>query len=83
MQALTQEADERLLIEAAQKDPARFAELYERNFNPPLGGSSGTLNTTAPGAATWKVQGQPEVYFEALQPGTGQRERVSNTVALR
>ena len=33
MQALTQEADERLLIEAAQKDPARFAELYERNFN--------------------------------------------------
>jgi RNA polymerase sigma-70 factor, ECF subfamily len=23
---------ERLLIEAAQKDPARFAELYERNF---------------------------------------------------
>jgi RNA polymerase sigma-70 factor, ECF subfamily len=28
-----QEADERLLIEAAQKDPARFAELYERNFD--------------------------------------------------
>jgi RNA polymerase sigma-70 factor, ECF subfamily len=27
-----QEADERLLIEAAQRDPARFAELYERNF---------------------------------------------------
>ena len=26
------EADERLLIEAAQKDPARFAELYENNF---------------------------------------------------
>jgi RNA polymerase sigma-70 factor (ECF subfamily) len=25
-------ADERLLIEAAQKDPARFAELYENNF---------------------------------------------------
>lgn len=24
--------DERLLIEAAQKDPRRFAELYERNF---------------------------------------------------
>src|SRR5215471_1686601 len=24
---------ERLLIEAAQKDPARFAELYEINFN--------------------------------------------------
>ena len=34
MQALRQEADERLLIEAAQKAPARFAELYERNFNP-------------------------------------------------
>ena len=33
MQALRQEADERLLIEAAQKDPARFAELYERDFN--------------------------------------------------
>jgi RNA polymerase sigma-70 factor, ECF subfamily len=27
-----QEANERLLVEAAQKDPARFAELYERNF---------------------------------------------------
>ena len=26
------EADERLLIEAAQKDPRRFAELYENNF---------------------------------------------------
>jgi len=26
------EADERLLIEAAQRDRARFAELYERNF---------------------------------------------------
>ena len=24
--------EERLLIEAAQKDPRRFAELYERNF---------------------------------------------------
>ena len=33
MQALRQEADERLLIEAAQKDPARFGELYECNFN--------------------------------------------------
>ena len=32
MKALRQEADERLLIEAAQKDPARFAELYESNF---------------------------------------------------
>lgn len=27
-----QEADERLLIEAAQKDPMRFGELYECNF---------------------------------------------------
>jgi RNA polymerase sigma-70 factor (ECF subfamily) len=26
------QADERLLIEAAQHDPARFAELYENNF---------------------------------------------------
>jgi RNA polymerase sigma-70 factor, ECF subfamily len=26
------DADERLLIEAAQKDPARFTELYEGNF---------------------------------------------------
>jgi RNA polymerase sigma-70 factor (ECF subfamily) len=26
------QADERLLIEAAQQDPARFAELYENNF---------------------------------------------------
>jgi RNA polymerase sigma-70 factor (ECF subfamily) len=33
VQALRQEADERLLIEAAQRDPARFAELYHRNFN--------------------------------------------------
>ncbi len=32
MKALKREADERLLIEAAQKDPARFAELYEMNF---------------------------------------------------
>jgi RNA polymerase sigma-70 factor, ECF subfamily len=28
----TQEAGEQLLIEAAQKDPSRFAELYEDNF---------------------------------------------------
>ncbi|HEV2425101.1 MAG TPA: sigma-70 family RNA polymerase sigma factor [Terriglobia bacterium] len=28
----TGEADEQLLIEAAQKDPGRFAELYEANF---------------------------------------------------
>ncbi|MGH9710978.1 MAG: RNA polymerase sigma factor, partial [Candidatus Acidiferrales bacterium] len=26
------EADERLLAEAAQKDPSRFAELYELHF---------------------------------------------------
>jgi RNA polymerase sigma-70 factor, ECF subfamily len=32
LKALKQEADERLLVEAAQKDPARFAELYENNF---------------------------------------------------
>jgi RNA polymerase sigma-70 factor (ECF subfamily) len=33
LKALRKEADERLLIEAAQKDPARFAELYENNFD--------------------------------------------------
>ncbi len=32
MKVLSKEADERLLVEAAQKDPARFAELYEINF---------------------------------------------------
>jgi RNA polymerase sigma-70 factor (ECF subfamily) len=32
VKALKREADERLLIEAAQQDPARFAELYESNF---------------------------------------------------
>ena len=32
MKALKKEADERLLIAAAQKDPACFAELYEINF---------------------------------------------------
>jgi RNA polymerase sigma-70 factor (ECF subfamily) len=32
LKALHKEADERLLIEAAQRDPARFADLYERNF---------------------------------------------------
>ena len=32
MKALKKEADERSLIEAAQKDPARFADLYENNF---------------------------------------------------
>jgi len=30
--ALRTEADERLLVEAAQADPARFAELYESHF---------------------------------------------------
>jgi len=32
LKALKKEADERLLIEAAQNDPARFADLYEINF---------------------------------------------------
>jgi RNA polymerase sigma-70 factor, ECF subfamily len=32
LKALKREADERLLIEAAQRDPARFAELYQTNF---------------------------------------------------
>ena len=32
MKVLKKEADERLLIEAAQQDPACFAELYEINF---------------------------------------------------
>ena len=32
MKALRKEADERLLIEAAQKDPACFGDLYEDNF---------------------------------------------------
>jgi RNA polymerase sigma-70 factor (ECF subfamily) len=32
LKALTKEADERLLVEAAQQDLRRFAELYERNF---------------------------------------------------
>ena len=27
-----EESEERLLVEAAQKDPARFIELYEKNF---------------------------------------------------
>jgi RNA polymerase sigma-70 factor (ECF subfamily) len=30
---LNNEADERLLVEAAQRDPAQFAELYGRNFH--------------------------------------------------
>src|SRR5215475_18942 len=29
---MTQSTDDRLRIEAAQRDPARFAELYEENF---------------------------------------------------
>jgi RNA polymerase sigma-70 factor, ECF subfamily len=33
VKALSKESDERLLIEAAQRDPAHFAELYERNFH--------------------------------------------------
>jgi RNA polymerase sigma-70 factor (ECF subfamily) len=32
LKVLSKEADERLLVEAAQKDPARFAELYETHF---------------------------------------------------
>jgi len=32
LKALKKGPDERLLIEAAQKDPARFAELYDGNF---------------------------------------------------
>ncbi len=32
MRALLKETDERLLIEAAQRDPRRFGELYEDNF---------------------------------------------------
>jgi RNA polymerase sigma-70 factor (ECF subfamily) len=32
LRALKKEADERLLIEAAQQDPARFADLYECHF---------------------------------------------------
>ncbi len=32
MTALKSDTDEQALIEAAQKDPHRFAELYERNF---------------------------------------------------
>jgi RNA polymerase sigma-70 factor (ECF subfamily) len=32
LRSQAKEADERLLIEAAQKDPARFVDLYENNF---------------------------------------------------
>jgi hypothetical protein len=27
-----QDSDERLLVDAAQRDPSRFGDLYERNF---------------------------------------------------
>jgi RNA polymerase sigma-70 factor, ECF subfamily len=33
LKALEYETDERQLIEAAQQDPSRFAELYEHNFH--------------------------------------------------
>ncbi len=33
MRALSKEADERKLVEAAQRDPAQFSELYVRNFH--------------------------------------------------
>ena len=33
MAHLSHESDERILVEAAQRDPSRFAELYERNFD--------------------------------------------------
>jgi RNA polymerase sigma-70 factor (ECF subfamily) len=33
LQPLSHESDERILVEAAQRDPSRFAELYERNFD--------------------------------------------------
>ena len=33
MSAVASIADEKLLIEAAQNDPSRFAELYENNFD--------------------------------------------------
>jgi len=33
LQPLSHEFDERILVEAAQRDPSRFAELYERNFD--------------------------------------------------
>jgi RNA polymerase sigma-70 factor, ECF subfamily len=32
VRTLERESDERLLIEAAQNEPSRFAELYDRNF---------------------------------------------------
>jgi len=33
LKAIEPDADERQLIEAAQRDPSRFAELYEANFD--------------------------------------------------
>ncbi|MFI5176289.1 MAG: hypothetical protein ACHQKY_15620 [Terriglobia bacterium] len=32
LKASSEDAEEQLLIEAAQKDPSRFGELYEKNF---------------------------------------------------
>jgi RNA polymerase sigma-70 factor (ECF subfamily) len=32
-ETMGQDQDERLLVEAAQTDPSRFADLYERNFH--------------------------------------------------
>ena len=29
---MSQDTDERLLVDAAQRDPSRFGDLYERNF---------------------------------------------------
>jgi DNA-directed RNA polymerase specialized sigma24 family protein len=29
---MSQDHDDRLLVEAAQRDPARFADLYDQNF---------------------------------------------------
>jgi RNA polymerase sigma-70 factor, ECF subfamily len=33
LKALQNEVDDRLLVEAAQQDPSRFAQLYENNFD--------------------------------------------------
>jgi RNA polymerase sigma-70 factor, ECF subfamily len=33
LRALQRKGDERILVEAAQKDPRRFADLYEQNFD--------------------------------------------------
>jgi serine/threonine protein kinase len=57
--------------------------LFESTFNPPLAGGTGTLSTSAPGSVVWRTQGQPEIFIEAVRPGVGQRERISNAVPLR